>query len=129
MSAVNRYRPTLALCPDSVPIDKSPVDLEAEAGSIVKVQVTVAQFRMLAEDAISQRISLRPTVGFDPQDTTRRSKHKMPVQLGCGMRSEHYAVLLGEMSYAQGLGEAGARVASNCTYRMPPSTIKSRTVK
>src|SRR5205823_11690649 len=30
----------------------------------------------------------------------------MAVQLGCAMRSEHDPVLLGELSYAQGLGEA-----------------------
>src|SRR5215471_14682141 len=71
------------------------------------MQVTVAQFRVLAEEAISQRVSLRPAVGLDPEDTTRRSKHKMPVQLRRCMRSEHYPVLLGEMSYAHGLGEAG----------------------
>src|SRR5262249_35489046 len=58
------------------------------------------------EDAVSQRVSLRPTVGLDPEDTARRSKRKMPVQLGCGVGSEHYPVLLGQMSYAQGLGEA-----------------------
>jgi hypothetical protein len=52
----------LSLCPQAVPLDKSPIDLEAEAGSVVEVQVTVAQFRMLAEEAVSQRISLRPTV-------------------------------------------------------------------
>ena len=52
----------LSLCPQAVSIDESPVDLEAEAGSVVEVQVTVAQFRMLTEDAVSQRISLRPTV-------------------------------------------------------------------
>jgi hypothetical protein len=32
----------------------------------------------------------------------------MAVQLGCCMRSEHYPVLLGELSYAQGLCEAGS---------------------
>jgi aspartyl-tRNA(Asn)/glutamyl-tRNA(Gln) amidotransferase subunit A len=52
----------LSLCPQAVSIDESPVDLEAEAGSVVEVQVTVAQFRMLTKDAVSQRISLRPTV-------------------------------------------------------------------
>jgi hypothetical protein len=31
----------------------------------------------------------------------------MAVQLGRRMRSEHYPMLLGELSYAQGLGEAG----------------------
>src|SRR5881392_589830 len=31
----------------------------------------------------------------------------MAVHLGRCMRSEHYPVLLGEVSYAQGLGEAG----------------------
>ena len=52
----------LSLCPQAVSVDESPVDLEAEAGSVVEVQVTVAQFRMLTKDAVSQRISLRPTV-------------------------------------------------------------------
>ena len=52
----------LSLCRHAVSIDESPVDLEAEAGSVVEVQVTVAQFRTLTEDAVSQRISLRPTV-------------------------------------------------------------------
>ena len=52
----------LSLCPQAVSIDESPVDLEAEAGSVVEVQVTVAQFRMLTKDAVSQRISLPPTV-------------------------------------------------------------------
>jgi hypothetical protein len=32
-----------------VRIDKSPVDLEAEAGAVAEVQMTVAQFRVLAE--------------------------------------------------------------------------------
>src|SRR5690349_13252164 len=71
------------------------------------MQVTVAQFRVLAEEAISQRVSLRPAVGLDPENAAWGSKHKMAVQLGRCMRSEHYPVLLGEMSYAQGLGEAG----------------------
>ena len=31
----------------------------------------------------------------------------MPMQLGGGMRGEHYPVLLGELGYAQGLGKAG----------------------
>jgi hypothetical protein len=36
----------------SVPIDKSPIDLEAEAGSVAGVQVTVAQFGVFAEEAM-----------------------------------------------------------------------------
>jgi Transposase IS116/IS110/IS902 family len=52
----------LSLCPQAVSVDESPVDLEAEAGSVVEVQVTVAQFRMLTKDAVSQWISLRPKV-------------------------------------------------------------------
>ena len=48
-----------SLCPQAVPIDKSPIDLEAEAGAVAEVKVTI---RMLAEEAISQRVSLRPTV-------------------------------------------------------------------
>jgi hypothetical protein len=58
----------------------SAIPLEAEAGAVAEMQVTVAQFRVLAEEAISQRVSLRPALGLDPEDTTRRSKHKMPVQ-------------------------------------------------
>lgn len=90
----------LSLCPQAVSIDESPVDLEAEAGSVVEVQVTVAQFRMLTKDAVSQRISLRPTVRLDPEGTAWRSKHEMAVELGRSMRSEHYPMLLGEMSDA-----------------------------
>jgi hypothetical protein len=55
-------KPVLHLRPEAVPIDKGPVDLEAEAGAVAEVQVTRAQFRVLAEEAKSQRISLRPTV-------------------------------------------------------------------
>jgi hypothetical protein len=62
MSAAKRNRADLASCPVSVPIDKSPVDLEAEAGAVAEVQVTVAQLRVLAEEAISQWVSLPPTV-------------------------------------------------------------------
>ena len=53
-----------------MPIDKGPVDLEAEAGAVAEMQVTVAQFRVLAEEAISQRVSLRPALGLE-QDSNR----------------------------------------------------------
>src|SRR6516165_10576022 len=62
---------------------------------------------MLLEQAKRQRISLRAAVRLDSEDATRRRKHEMAVQLGGGMRSEHYPVLLGELGYAQGLGKAG----------------------
>ena len=48
-----------------MPIDKGPVDLEAEAGAVAEMQVTVAQFRGLAEEAISQLVSLRPAAGLE----------------------------------------------------------------
>ena len=56
--------PALAshLSAKAVPVDKGPVDLDAEAGSVAEVQVTVAQFRGLAEEAIPQRVGLRPAV-------------------------------------------------------------------
>ena len=53
---------TSDLSPEPVPVDKGPVDFDAEAGSVPEVQVTVAQFRVLAEEAISQRVGLGPTV-------------------------------------------------------------------
>jgi hypothetical protein len=40
---------TSRLRPKAVPVDKGPVDFDAEAGSVAEVQVTVAQFRVLAE--------------------------------------------------------------------------------
>src|SRR5262249_40026491 len=46
------------------------------------------------------------TVGLDPEDTAWRTEYKMAVKLGCCVGSKHYPVLLGQMSYAQGLGEA-----------------------
>ena len=42
----------LSLCPEAVPIDKGPIDLEAEAVSVAEVKVTVAQFGVFAEEAM-----------------------------------------------------------------------------
>ena len=53
---------TSRLRPEAVPVDKGPIDFDAEAGSVAEVQVTVAQFRGLAEEAIPQRVGLRPAV-------------------------------------------------------------------
>ena len=50
------------LSPKVVPVDKGPVDLDAKAGSVTEMQVTVAKFRVLAEEAIPQGVGLRPTV-------------------------------------------------------------------
>jgi hypothetical protein len=54
-STASRSPTRLALCPDAVPIDKSPVDLEAEAGTVAEVQVTVALGGALADVAINDR--------------------------------------------------------------------------
>src|SRR5215831_19162832 len=51
-----------SLRPKMVLVDKSPVDLKTEAGPITKVQVTIVEHRVLAEEAIRQRIGLRPTM-------------------------------------------------------------------
>jgi hypothetical protein len=51
-----------SLRPKTVPVDKGPIDLKTEAGSIAKVQVTIAEHRVLAKEAIRQRIGLRPTM-------------------------------------------------------------------
>jgi hypothetical protein len=51
-----------SLRPKTVPVDKGPIDLKTEAGPIAKVQVTIAEHRVLAKEAIRQRIGLRPTM-------------------------------------------------------------------
>ena len=49
------------LCPKAVLVDKSPVDFETKAGFVAELQMTIAQFRVLAEEAIPQGVGLRPT--------------------------------------------------------------------
>ena len=67
-------------------------------------------------------------MGLDRENAAWGSKHKMAVQLGRCMRSEHYPVLLGEMSYAHGLGEAGGAGCVELHVTDTAPTIKSRTV-
>ena len=93
-----------------MPIDKGPVDLEAEVGAVAEMQVTVAQFRVLAEEAISQRVSLRPAVGLDPKTQRGVASTRWPCSSG-----EHYPVLLGEMTdksspFFTGFANLGQRV-------------------
>jgi hypothetical protein len=64
-----------------VPIDKVPVDFNTEARLFAELQATLAQHRVLAKQAITQRISLRSAIRFDPETTARGRKHKMAVQL------------------------------------------------
>ena len=63
-------------------IDKGPVDLEAEAGAVAEVQVTLAQFRVLAEEAMSQRISLRPTCDSTPKTKRGVASTRWPCSSG-----------------------------------------------
>jgi hypothetical protein len=50
------------LCPKAIPVDKSPVDFETKARSVAELQMTIVQFRVLAEETKSQRIGLRPAM-------------------------------------------------------------------
>src|SRR5712691_8464505 len=93
--------------PNPVLVDKSPIDVESEAGLIPHDQMTVAQLRMLAEEAVGQRIGLQPTVGLDAKDTARCCEDKVAVQFGSGMRRNDCPMLLGELRNAQRLGETG----------------------
>ena len=53
---------SIYLGPKAVPIDKVPVDFETKPRAVAKVQMTVAQFRVLAEQPVTQGIGLRPTM-------------------------------------------------------------------
>ena len=60
---LNGHRPSLQdLRSDTVPVDESPIDLEAETRFVTEVQMTVAQLRVLAEQPVRQWIGLRPTM-------------------------------------------------------------------
>ena len=52
----------MPLTSQAVLVDKGPVDLETKAGFIADMQVTVVQFRMLAEEAKSQWVGLGPAM-------------------------------------------------------------------
>lgn len=56
------YLARLSLRPNTVLVDKSPIDFETKAGLLGKLQVTVAQFRVLAKETERQRVGLRAAV-------------------------------------------------------------------
>ena len=66
--------------PQTVPIDKVPVDFKTEA-RLVAVAGDPRAIPGAEKQAITQRISLRSTMRFDPENTAWRSKHEMAVQL------------------------------------------------
>src|SRR5215831_9613369 len=77
MAAVKRYRADFA-SKSGVGADRQrPSRSRGRSRAVAEMQVTVAQFRVLAEEAISQRVSLRPAVGLDPENAAWDSKHKM----------------------------------------------------
>src|ERR1700730_7585000 len=95
------------LRPDPVSVDKSPIDVEAEAWTVPNYQMTVAQLRVLAEETEGQRIGLRSAVGFDAKDAARQRENQMTMQLRRGMRRDHRAVLRRQLRDAQRFGETG----------------------
>src|SRR4029077_1495957 len=97
--------PDLPLHP--VPLDEFPIRIEAEAGLVADLDVAVAQFGVLAEEAVGERVGLAPAMRLDAKGAARQRENEMAVDLRRGMGRHHHAMLLGERGDAQRLRKAG----------------------
>ena len=62
--------------------------------------MTVAQFRVVAKEAVGERVGFGSAVRFDAKRAARHGEHEMPVQLGRGVRRDDGTVLLGQCGNA-----------------------------
>src|ERR1700724_413169 len=95
----------MSLCP--VSLNELPIRLEAETGLVAEMQMAVAQFGVLLEQPVGERVAAGAAMRLDPKGAARQGQHQMAVDLRRAVRRDDDAVLFGQAGDAQRLGETG----------------------